>query len=182
MHVKHYFLKQFYFQLTTSTRVNVLLLQLQIFECLFDHFSDDRTGDLFCSTFSGKKKYVSAFCRWILLLIAKYDRKTCSLRKTSRMRTVCYSGCLEGRGRVSAEEVSARGVSGWEGVSAQGSVCLGGVCLGGSTKRGMGGCLGMSVRLGVCPGGVHPPPWTDRHLWKHYLSATVIILWTHPLQ
>ena len=29
-------------------------------------------------------------------------------------------------------------------------------------------------KRGVCLGGVHLPLWTDRYLWKHNLSATIV--------
>ena len=67
-----------------------------------------------------------------------------------------------------------------------GNVCLGwgclpgGVCLGESSQ---GRCLprgGLSegcLPRGCLPRGCTPPPppWTDRRLWKHYLSATTVI-------
>ena len=76
---------------------------------------------------------------------------------SSRMRTVRYSGRLEGgvsRGCLPGECLP-RGVSGWEA--------------GGCVSRGV--CLG-----GGCPGGVHLPPRgkNDRCLWKHNLYATIV--------
>ena len=54
--------------------------------------------------------------------------------------------------------------------SAAVAVCwgVGGVC------PGEGVCL-PNRGVGVCPGGSTPAPlWTDRHLWKHNLSATTV--------
>ena len=54
----------------------------------------------------------------------------------------------------------------------------GGVCPGVSALGTRGACLpgdGWLPREGVCLGSVHLPPlWTDRCLWKHYLSANAV--------
>ena len=64
--------------------------------------------------------------------------------RTARLLTVCRGG----------------GLCPWDGCVCRG----GGVCRGGVSASGP---------KGVChtPGtwGRHPPPWTDRHLWKHNL-------------
>ena len=45
-----------------------------------------------------------------------------------------------------------------------------------SRLLGRGGVLprGVSARHRVCPGVYTSRPWTDRHLWKHNLSATTV--------
>ena len=59
-------------------------------------------------------------------------------------------------------------------------VCLGGVCPGASAWGHLSGgvCLwggGVFAQGGCLPRrGVHLPLWTDRHLWKHNLSATTV--------
>ena len=55
-----------------------------------------------------------------------------------------------------------------------GGVCLHrGVCLLGGRGLPVGGCL-PARGVSACQGVYTSPPWTDRHLQKHNLSATTI--------
>ena len=58
-------------------------------------------------------------------------------------------------------------------VRCSGRLIVGGFCLGGLYVQG-GVCPVGGVAGGCLPSGrVYTSPlWTDRHLWKHYLSAT----------
>ena len=100
------------------------------------------------------------------------------------MRTVRYSSRLGG-GSACQGGICLPG----ECLPGTVSACPGGVCLPGGVSaqggvhlpRGLSTCQGVSARGclpagGVClPGSLHlPPPWTDRHLWKHNLSATTV--------
>ena len=70
--------------------------------------------------------------------------------RTARLLTVCPGSVYQG--------VSAQGGVSAYGVSVRGAVCLG---------------VGVSAQGVVCHpqtrGRQSPPPWTDRHLWKHNL-------------
>ena len=76
---------------------------------------------------------------------------------SSRMRTIHCSGHLWGGGVC-------------PGVSVQGGVCPGGICQGGVCSGGVWLAGVVSVNRGMYT----YPQWTDRHLWKHNLSASTV--------
>ena len=92
---------------------------------------------------------------------------------SSRMCTVRCSGHLGGRGLPKEECLpTGRGVYSGGAMSA-----YGGVCQGVSAQRGvsaMGSVHLPHMNRQTHMGSVHFPMWTDRHLWKHNLSATTV--------
>ena len=144
-----------------------------------------------------KKKILNLYkCNYILCFNTVNNQISWNYRHILQQECIPV-GCVPSAavaGRGGEGEVSARGCLAWWGreLSGQGAVYPRGVCPGGEwgcLDRGMSG-QGVSVqrvsaKRGVSQHALGQRPPVDRildtHLWKHYLSATTLLMVTNYL-